>query len=317
MRKVLITGATGFAGARLARMYVDKGDTVFAIKRWRSPLDLVKHYKLENEVKWIECDITDSHSTQKAIKEVQPDIIHHLAAQSFVQTSWNYPVHTMNVNIIGSLNIFEAVKEYVPKCVVQIASTSEVYGIPKKLPITEEMLPRPCSPYGVSKYAMDRLASQYYDSFGIKIVITRAFNHSGTGRGDVFVDSSFAKQIAEIEKGLREPIIKHGNLDAYRDFTDVDDICRAYILSVERCEFGTPYNICSGNKIQILDVLKELITMSKVPIRTEQDPSRMRPSDLWVLQGDSSKFREKTGWKPLKTYTETLQDMLDFWRKYA
>lgn len=318
MKKVLITGATGFVGSRLCRMYLDTTDyEVYAIKRWRSPLDLVTYYKLENSVKWLECDLTDAHSVQKVVKEVKPDIIHHLAAQSFVRTSWTYPVHTMNVNIIGSLNLFEAIKEYIPNCVVQIASTSEVYGIPQpeELPIQETMLPRPCSPYGVSKYAMDTLAAQYVVSYGLKIVITRAFNHSGTGRGDVFVDSNFAKQIAEIEKGIRKPVIKHGNLDAYRDFTDVDDICRAYILAVEKCAYGTPYNICSGNKIKIEDVLIKLIHMSEVPITTEVDPERMRPSDLWILEGDSTKFREKTGWKPIKNYDETLTDMLKYWRE--
>ena len=318
MKKVLITGATGFVGSRLCRMYLDTTDyKVYGIRRWRSPEDLIKYYHLEEEVTWLECDLTDAHSVQKVVKEVRPDIIHHLAAQSFVRTSWTYPVHTMNVNIIGSLNLFEAIKEYVPNCVVQIASTSEVYGIPQpeELPIDEKMLPRPCSPYGVSKYAMDTLAAQYVVSYHLKMVITRAFNHSGTGRGDVFVDSNFAKQIAEIEKGIRKPVIKHGNLDAYRDFTDVDDICRAYMVAIEKCAYGTPYNICSGNRIKIEDVLKELIAMAEIPIETEQDPSRMRPSDLWILEGNSSKFREKTGWKPEKGYTQTLKDMLKFWRE--
>jgi GDP-4-dehydro-6-deoxy-D-mannose reductase len=164
---------------------------------------------------------------------------------------------------------------------------------------------------------MDTLAAQYVASYKLKIVITRAFNHSGTGRGDVFVDSNFAKQIATIEKGLSEPVIRHGNLEAYRDFTDVDDICRAYIVAVEKCDYGTPYNICSGNKIKIADVLTELIDMAEVPIKTEVDPERMRPSDLWILQGDSTKFRYKTGWSPLKNYEQTLNDMLKYWRERA
>jgi len=316
--KILITGATGFVGARLCKMYLENTDhQIFGMRRWRSPMNLIKYYGIENQINWVECDLTDAHAVQKVIKTIKPDIIHHLAAQSFVQTSWLYPVHTMNVNIIGSLNLFEAVKEYAPNCVVQIASTSEVYGIPKpeELPITEKMLPRPCSPYGVSKYAMDTLASQYVASYNLKIVITRAFNHSGIGRGEVFVDSNFAKQIAEIEKGIRTPIIKHGNLDAYRDFTDIDDICRAYMVAVEKCDYGTPYNICSGNKIQIKEVLKNLINIAQVHIDTEQDPTRMRPSDLWLLQGDATKFKNKTGWKPIKSYSQTLEEMLNYWRQ--
>jgi len=319
-KRVLITGCTGFVGSYLAKLYLEKGNyKVYGTKRWRSPMDMIKHHGIEDKIIWCECDLTDAHSVQKTIKEVRPNIIHHLAAQSYVRTSWVYPVKTMQVNIIGSLNLFEAIKEYVPNCVVQVASTSEVYGIPtkKELPIKETMLPRPCSPYGVSKYAMDTLASQYVASYGLNIVITRAFNHSGAGRGEVFVISSFAKQIAEIEKGKREPVIMHGNLGAYRDFTDVVDICRAYYLAIKKCEYGTPYNVCSGNKIKIQGLLNKMIKMSKVKITAQQDPHRMRPSDLWVLQGDPTKFKKVTGWQPKKDFDITLQETLDFWRKYA
>lgn len=318
MKKILVTGGTGFCGSYLCKMYLDRGYEVYGIKRWRSPQENIKYLDIINKVKWVEGDIVDSHSVDKVIKKIKPDVIHHLAAQSSVKNSWVYPVKTIQVNMIGTLNIFEAVREYCPDCIIHVASTSEVYGIPKKeeIPIKETMLPRPCSPYGVSKLAMDTLSSQYVESYGLKIVITRAFNHTGAGENELIVCSAFARQVARVEKGLQDAIL-HGNLDSYRDFTDVEDICRAYMVAVDKCDYGIPYNICSGNKIKIEEMLNTLIKLSTVPyIYRKTDPKRMRPSDLCLLQGDATKFKVKTGWRPQKSFLgETLPQILDYWRK--
>lgn len=313
MKKILVTGGTGFCGSWLLEEYLKKDDVeLFATKKWRSSTENVKHL---SGIKWMDADITDAYSMEQIIKDVQPDVIHHLAAMSFVKSSWDYPVQTLRVNTEGSLNIFEAVRRYCPDCVIQIAGSSEEYGIPEKTPITEDMPLNPCSPYAVSKVAMEKFAVQYNKSYGLKVVITRAFNHVAPRRGEEFVCSSFAKQIAEIEFGLRKPIIRHGNLLSIRDFTDGRDMSKAYILSIDKCDYGVPYNICSGDKITIAEVLDILLKYSKVDVTLEQDPARMRPSDLHTLQGDSMKFREKTGWMPEYKLEYTLLELLNYWRE--
>lgn len=269
----------------------------------------------EELIKWKECDITDAHSVSEIIKEIKPDIIHHLAAMSFVPASWKYPARTMEVNLIGTINLFEAIREFSPKTVIQVASSSETYGIPKSLPITEKHILQPCSPYGVSKAAMDLAAQQYYKSYKLSIIITRAFNHSGKRRGSEFVCSSFAKQIAEIELLNKEPIIKVGNLSSLRDFTDVRDMCDAYLLAVKMCNPGEPYNISSNFSVSIQNVLDMLINMSPLKITTIIDITRLRPSDLDKLEGDSNNFRRLTGWTNKITLENTMKDLLNYWRE--
>lgn len=196
-------------------------------------------------------------------------------------------------------------------------NSSEEYGLVKKneVPVDEDGPFRPLSPYGVSKVAMDLLGFQYYRSYGMKIIRTRAFNHTGPRRAETFVCSSFAKQIAEIEKGLKDPVIHVGNLEAKRDFTDVRDIVRAYVLAVQKCNPGEAYVIASGRARKISRVLEMLTKLSKVRVSVQQDPERMRPSDVPILQGDSSKFRRKTGWEPKIPFKKTLKDILDYWRE--
>jgi len=185
---------------------------------------------------------------------------------------------------------------------------------PNELPIKETNPLRPLSPYGVSKVAQDKLSYQYHKSYGLKIVVTRSFNHTGPRRGEVFATSNFAKQIAEIEKG-KEPVMWVGNLDARRDFTDVRDVVRAYWLAVEKGEFGEVYNICSEKARTIQEVLDLLLSMTNKNIEVKQDPSRMRPSDVEVLQGDCSKFKKQTGWKPTIPFETTMEDLLNYWRE--
>lgn len=312
--RILITGITGFVGSHMAEFALDKGVEVFGTYRWRSRMDNIQH--LVGKVKLIECDLRDAVSVRNAIKETMPDWIFHLAAQSYVPTSWSAPGDTLHSNVIGTVNLFEAIRQLELDCRIQVAGSSEQYGLqyPHELPIREENQLRPLSPYAVSKVAQDLLGWQYHKSYGMFIIRTRAFNHSGTRRPENFVDSGFAWQIARIEAMLQEPIIFVGNLDAKRDFTDVRDIVRAYWLALEKGEPGEVYNICSGKAWSIREVLDMLLTMTKAQIELRVDPARLRPSDVPVLLGDASKFKSQTGWSPQIPYEQTLCDMLDYWR---
>ena len=312
--RALITGITGFVGSHLAEYLLTNDYEVYGTIRWRSRHENIG--KIENKIKIIETDIRDSYSIKKAIEEVQPDAIFHLAAQSFVHTSFHAPQETLTTNVIGTVNILEALRSSKLDPVIHIAGSSEEYGLvhPDETPIKETNPLRPLSPYAVSKVAQDLLGFQYFRSYGLKIIITRAFNHTGPRRGDVFVTSSFAKQIAEIEKSMKEPVIHVGNLSSQRDFTDVRDVVRAYELAVKNCDYGEVYNICSGKSWIIKDVLDLLLNMSKVRVEIKQDPARMRPSDVEILLGDSTKFHQKTGWKPEIPFEKTMEDLLDYWR---
>ena len=314
-KKVLITGITGFVGSHLAELLLDKGIEVYGTIRWRSRLDNISHIK--DSLKLVEADMRDSHSVHRAIEESEPDCIFHLASQSFVPMSWRAPADTMETNAVGTIHLLEAVRQANCDPVIQIAGSSEEYGLVSidELPIKETNPLRPLSPYGVSKCSESLLGQQYYRSYGIKTVITRAFNHTGARRGEVFVTSNFAKQIVEIEKGLKEPVIYVGNLTAKRDFSDVRDIVNAYWLAVTKCNYGDVYNICSGKVRTIQSVLDLLLGMTDKTIEVKQDPLRMRPSDVEILQGDYSKFKEKTGWKPEIPFKRTISDLLDYWRE--
>jgi GDP-4-dehydro-6-deoxy-D-mannose reductase len=288
---------------------------VYGIKRWRSRTENVEH--LEGKVNVMLCDLKDASSVFKTIKEIKPDRIFHLAAQSFVPSSWEAPSDTMETNVIGQINIFEAVRELGLKTRIQLACSSEEYGLvhEDEVPIKETNPLRPLSPYAVSKVAQDLLGYQYHQSYDMFIVRTRGFNHTGPRRGDVFVVSNFSKQIAEAEAGKRDPVIHVGNLEAKRDFTDVRDTVRAYWLSLEKGEPGEVYNIASNSTHTIQSMLDKLIEMSTIDIKIKQDPERMRPSDVMILYGDNSKFKKQTGWEPKIPFEKTLEDTLNYWRE--
>jgi GDP-4-dehydro-6-deoxy-D-mannose reductase len=283
--------------------------------RPRSKTDHIS--KIMRQLHLEDADLLDSHSMYTTISRIKPDYIFHLAAQSFVPTSWVSPSVTLEINIIGSSNLFEAVRQSGIDSKIQIACSSEEYGLvhPDEIPIKETNPLRPQSPYAVSKVAMDYLGYQYFCSYNMKIVRTRGFNHTGPRRGETFVTSNFAKQIALIEKGQQEPVIFVGNLDAYRDWTDVRDMVRGYLLSLEKCDAGEVYNICTGKSVQVKEMLNILLSYSKVKVEIRQDPNRMRPSDVPVLTGDNKKFVQKTGWKPVISFEETMNDLLDYWRE--
>lgn len=315
MVRALITGITGFAGSHLAEYLLSRKDVeVYGTVRWRSRTENIEG--IRDRIRLVECDLMDATAVDQAIQKVRPDLIFHLAAQSFVPTSWLAPAETLMNNILGELNLFEAVRRAGIDPLIQIACSSEEYGLvhEDEVPINEDNPLRPQSPYAVSKIAQDFLGYQYFRSYGLRVVRTRTFNHTGPRRGEVFVTSSFAKQIAEIEHGLAEPVLKVGNLEARRDFTDVRDVVRAYWLALERGEPGEVYVIASGRDHRISEVAEMLLAMSRVPIRIEQDPARMRPSDVPVLLGDSTKFRRRTGWEPLIPFEKTLADLLEYWR---
>jgi len=314
-KKALITGIAGFVGSHLAELLLSKGFEVYGLSRPRSKMDHIE--SIINKLHLEDADLLDSHSLYGTISRIKPDYIFHLAAQSFVPTSWVSPSVTLEVNIIGSANLFEAVRQAKIDPVIQIACSSEEYGLvyPNECPIKETNPLRPQSPYAVSKVAMDYLGYQYFCSYNMKIVRTRGFNHTGPRRGVTFVTSNFAKQIALIEKGKQESVIYVGNLEAQRDWTDVRDMVRAYVLAVEKCEPGEVYNICVGSAVKIKDMLNLLLSKSKVKVTIKEDSSRMRPSEVPVLIGDNTKFCQKTGWKPEIPFEQTMEDLLNYWRE--
>lgn len=316
MKRALITGITGFVGSHLAEYLLNKNIEVYGTVRWRSKTENIEHFK--DKIKLIEADMRDGHSLEIAVKEAEPDYIFHLAAQSFVPMSWRAPTDTLETNIIGIVNLFETIRKskFDPK--IHVAGSSEEYGMvyPDEVPIKETNPLRPLSPYGVSKVAQEKLSYQYHNSYGLKIVVTRAFNHTGPRRGEVFVSSNFSKQLAEIEKGLKNPVIKVGNLESKRDFSDVRDVVNGYWLALQKCDFEEVYNICSGEAITIKELLDLILSFSKVKgIKVVKDESRMRPSDVSILQGDFTKFKEKTGWKPEIPFEKTIEDLINYWRE--
>ena len=315
--RALITGITGFAGSHLADyLLADHPDVeVYGIYRWRSRRDNIEH--LDERLTLLEADLRDYTSLHHLLNEVRPDYIFHLAAQSFVPSSWRAPGETLTTNIAGQTNLFEAVRALDLDPTIQIACSSEEYGLvlPDEVPIRETNPLRPLSPYAVSKIGQDFLGYQYFQSYGLKVLRTRGFNHTGPRRGSVFVASNFSRQVAAIEAGIQDPVIRVGNLDAVRDFTDVRDMVRAYWLAVTRGRPGEVYNICSGTGITMRELLDRIVAMAQVEVTVETDPERLRPSDVETLIGDSSKFRGDTGWEPQIPFDQTLKDLLDYWRE--
>lgn len=314
--RALVTGVTGFAGSHLAEyLLAEGGSDVYGTCRWRSRLENVSH--LVDRIHLVECDLRDRTSVDQMIQSIRPDLVFHLAAQSFVPTSWNAPEETFITNVISQINLFEALRAAGIQARVLVTGSSEEYGLvrPDEVPIRESNPLRPMSPYGVSKVAQDLMGYQYAQSYGMHIVRTRAFNHTGPRRGHVFVTSNLSRQVAEMEAGLREPVLEVGNIEARRDFTDVRDMVRAYRLALEYGEAGQVYNMASGTAWSVGEVIAILQGLSRVAFAVRQDPARMRPSDVPLLIGDATRFRDLTGWAPAIPFERTMLDLLDYWRE--
>ena len=311
----MITGVAGFAGSHLVEYLAAHTDMdLFGIAREGKEYSSLA--QLGNRVSLHRGDVLSMEFVRSAIREVKPDYLFHLAGQAAPSHSWTDPASTLVVNTVGQLNILQATAAENPTCRVLVPGSGDEYGLvqPSELPVRESNPLRPINPYAVSKIAQDMLGLQFFVSHRLSVVRVRPFNHIGPRQSEAFVCSSFARQVAEVELGLREPVVKVGNLEARRDFTDVRDMVRAYWLAVSQGEAGEVYNIGSGCAWSISDILRSLLNKSHTKISVEQDPARLRPSDVPEIYCDYSKFFRQTGWKPLVPLEESLAELLDYWR---
>ena len=314
--RALITGVAGFAGSHLAEYLVNHTDLdIIGVAREGSDLSNIAH--LGGRVTVREGNVVSPEFVQSVIRENHPDYVFHLAAQAAPAHSWSDPQQTLVNNTLGQLNVLQAAVAAQLDCRILVVGSGDEYGLvrPTELPVGESNPLRPNNPYAVSKICQDMLGLQYFISHQLPVVRVRPFNHIGPRQSDAFVCSSFARQVAEAEIGLHEPVVKVGNLDARRDFTDVRDMVRAYWLAISQGEPGEVYNIGSGVAWSISDILRSLLDKSRTRIRVEQDPSRLRPSDVPVVCCDFSKFRARTGWEPRFPLEESLAEVLDYWRQ--
>lgn len=325
--KALITGITGMVGSHLADYLLENTDwEVWGACRWRSPLDNVSHLieRVNNKdrVFFEYADLNDSVSLIHLMKKVKPDYIFHLAAQSYPLTSFDSPLDTLNTNILGTCRLLEAVRVAGIDPVIHVCASSEVFGKipPEKKPDTgihEECPFHPASPYAISKVGTDLLGRYYAEAYNMKVMTTRMFTHTGPRRGDVFHESTFAKQIAMIEAGLIEPVVKVGNLKSLRTYADVRDAVRAYYMLVTVNPIpGEYYNIGGSYTCTVGDTLNTLLSFSpkKDEIRVEVDPERLRPIDADLQVPDCTKFKKHSGWEPMIPYEQTMRDLLEYWR---
>src|SRR3989344_3730073 len=318
--KSLITGITGFAGSHLAELLVSKGDEVSGIYRWRSPMENLDE-KLQKKIKLSLCDLVDLGSVQEVIDKTKPDRIFHLAAQSYVPASYNMPAATLQTNVIGTCNLLEAVRtngklkdgKYPT---IHVCSSSEVYGnpLPGEIPIKETNPLRPLSPYAVSKVGEDRLGYMYWQAYNLPVIITRSFTHGGPRRGYVFFESSFAKQIALIEAGKQEPVLKAGNLKSVRTYMDARDCVKAYELLTRKGNPGEVYNVGGNVTKELGEYLNLLMGFTDKKIDVKIDPKLLRPADATLQIPDLTKIHN-LGWKAEITPEQSLFDLLNYWRE--
>lgn len=324
MTTALITGITGMVGSHLADYLLEHTDwELVGLARWRSPLDNIEHHldrvNRGDRVRLVYGDLRDYVSIQRAIEGSEPDFVFHLAAQSYPQTSFTAPLDTLETNIQGTAHVLEAIRHH-PSIdpVIHVCASSEVFGrVPKELvPIGEETTFHPASPYAISKVGTDLLGRYYAEAYGMTAMTTRMFTHTGPRRGDVFAESTFAKQIAMIEADLIPPLVKVGNLDSLRTFADVRDAVRAYHMLVTVNPVGGEYyNIGGCHSCSVGEMLDALISLSpRDDIAVEVDPDRLRPIDADLQIPDTSKFRDHTGWQPEIPFETTMRDLLDYWR---
>jgi GDP-mannose 4,6-dehydratase len=320
----LITGVTGMVGSHMADYLLAHTDwDIVGHCRWRSPLDNIRHIvpriNKQDRVRLAYADLRDTMSMSHLISESKPDFVFHLAAQSYPQTSFTAPLDTLDTNIQGTARLLEAIRQAEIDPVIHVCASSEVFGrVPKeKLPINEECTFHPASPYAISKVGTDLIGRYYAEAFGLKTMTTRMFTHTGPRRGDVFAESTFAKQIALIETGQIEPKVKTGNLDSLRTWSDVRDAVRAYHMLVTVSPVaGEYYNIGGSFSCSVRDMLDHLLKLStRKDIEVVTDPARLRPIDADLQVPDTTKFKKHTGWEPVIPFEKTMQDLLDYWRE--
>lgn len=323
--KILITGTEGFVGSHMADFLLEKGTyEVYGIKRWNnSRLRNIRH--LLDKIEFIDCDITDQIAVRNLLRKIKPDKIYHFAAESAVAPSWDHPTHYMNVNYNGTVNFLDAMRELGINPRFLIPGSGEEYGEiqEEELPIDENTILRPVNPYSVTKIAQDLIGFVYYKSYGLNVIRTRAFNHEGPRRDYFFGVSSYAYQIAKIEQGKQKPVIKTGYLDDKRNFTHVKDLVEAYYQAIKKCKPGELYVIGSEDLEhihtfkEVLNMLIEISDLDKNKIKIETEPKFVRPTNVPRLIGNSSKFRELTGWEPKISFRKMLEDILEYWRDFV
>ncbi|MCS6965044.1 GDP-mannose 4,6-dehydratase [Thermoflexus sp.] len=311
--RLLITGVGGFVGRHLAHILDQETD--WELWGWaRRPVT-----GFPDRLRLAQVDLRDPEAVRQGLAVVRPEGIIHLAAQSDVAESWRDPWGTFETNVRGTLNLLDGIRGLGLRPRVLIVTSNEVYGLirPEDVPVREDHPFRPANPYGVSKAAQDWLAALYATAYALPIIRARPFNHIGPGQDPRFAVPSFARQIAWIEAGLQEPVIRVGNLEAQRDFTDVRDVARAYRLLLERGEPGEVYNIGSGQPRPIREVLERLLAMARVNVRVEVDPQRIRPLEIPISAADTARIRERLGWEPRIPLEQSLWDVLEEWRTWA
>lgn len=320
-----ITGISGMVGSHLSDYIIKNSDwDIVGLIRWRSPLSNITHLLSDidenKRIKLVYGDLRDSISIDKVFEETKPDYVFHLAAQSFPKTSFDSPLDTLDTNIQGTNRVLESLRNHAPKALIHICSSSEVFGrVPRnKLPINEECTFHPASPYAISKVGTDLIGRFYAEAYNMNVISTRMFTHTGPRRGDVFAESSFAKQIALAEAGYSKPIIKVGNLKSLRTIADVRDAVRAYfmLLTVNPIA-GEYYNIGGTFSLEIGELLDYLISIStiKSDLKIVLDKSRLRPIDADLQIPNTKKFQDHTGWKPEISFEKTMSDLLNYWRQ--
>ncbi|MCJ7582332.1 MAG: GDP-mannose 4,6-dehydratase [Candidatus Aminicenantes bacterium] len=314
-RKIFITGATGFAGRYLIDLlkvkYPDCAISGTCFPEHPESCDVLDGVEL------FHLDMRSEEDVSKCIKQVQPEWIFHLAAISNVGYSWANRKETLEANMMGTFYLFEAVRQYAPQSRMLFVSSCDVYGIlsPIHEALREDHSTPPVSPYAFSKISGELLSRFYVDIEGLDIVISRSFPHTGPGQSADFVFSDWANQIAQIEKGFIDPVLKVGNLDVRRDYSDVRDVVKAYVVLLERGKKGEIYNVCSGKADSLKDNLDLLLSLSHKNIRVEVDPQKLRKADIPLVMGDNEKLFMATGWKPGIPLEKTLRDLLDYWKE--
>tara|TARA_R110000796_G_scaffold76593_4_gene171264 strand:- start:541 stop:1551 length:1011 start_codon:yes stop_codon:yes gene_type:complete len=321
--KCLITGITGMVGSHLTDYLLKNTDwEIYGLCRWNDDFSNIDHLipmvNNKKRVSLIYGDLNDYPSLQEAVQTSSPNYVFHLAAQSYPKTSFSAPLETLQTNIIGTANLLEAIKRSEANPVVHVCASSEVFGrvSADKLPIDEEVTFHPASPYAISKVGTDLVGRFYGEAYNMCVMTTRMFTHTGPRRGDVFAESTFAKQVAMIEAGLLDPVIKVGNLDSTRTWSDVRDAVRAYYMLVTKNPIpGEYYNIGGSFSCTVGEMLEYLLGLSTVKnIQIVQDAERLRPIDADLQVPDTSKFTKHTGWKPEISFEKTMQDLLQYWR---